>query len=66
MDTLELDVRDLEFRLQLPSGTSMIIGGSGFVLKSLGNIKGEPLKQRLALSSLYSSVLQVRWLQDTL
>lgn len=58
MDTLELDVRDFEFRLQLPSGTSMIFGGSGLVLKSLGNIKGDPLKQRLALSSLYSSVLQ--------
>jgi hypothetical protein len=59
MDTLELDVNDLELRLQLPSGTSLIIGGSGFTLKSVGNVKGQPLKQRLAFSSLYSSVLQV-------
>ena len=59
IDTLELAITDLELRIQLPSKESLLIGGSGFNLKSLGVIQGEPLKQELECATLYSSVLHV-------
>lgn len=59
IDTLELTVTDLEIRIQLPSEEALLIGGTGFNLKSLGVIKGEPLRQELEFATLYSSVVQV-------
>ena len=56
IDTLELSVTHLHFRLQLPSGEALLFGGTGINLKSLGKIEGEPLKQELVIQRLYSTV----------
>jgi hypothetical protein len=57
MDTLTLSVTDFEITVQLPfNGQSLVMGGMGLELSSMGRVEGEPLKQTLVVGKIFSTV----------